>query len=97
MVTSDGEVRPCCYATGTVGSLNDSSFAEIWNGKKMRDLRRDVMADRINSVCHNSACKFVRNTLASDPRQRMPRLGPSIRALRNTWEKYLTWRRSPTR
>jgi MoaA/NifB/PqqE/SkfB family radical SAM enzyme len=97
MITSDGEVRPCCYATGTVGSLNESSFAEIWNGKKMRDLRRDVMADRINSACHNAACKYVRNTLVSDPRQRMPRLGPSIRALRNTWDKYVTWRRSPTR
>jgi MoaA/NifB/PqqE/SkfB family radical SAM enzyme len=97
MITSDGEVRPCCYATGTVGSLNESSFAEIWNGKKMQDLRRDVMADRINSVCHNAACKFVRNTLASDPGQRVPRLGPSIRALRNTWEKFVVWRRSPTR
>jgi radical SAM protein with 4Fe4S-binding SPASM domain len=61
MITTDGAVRPCCHATAPVGNLRDSGFAEIWNGKEMQDLRRDIIADRINNVCRDAACKFVQN------------------------------------
>jgi MoaA/NifB/PqqE/SkfB family radical SAM enzyme len=61
MITTDGAVRPCCHATAPVGNLRDSGFAKIWNGKEMQDLRRDIIADRINNVCRDAACKFVQN------------------------------------
>jgi radical SAM protein with 4Fe4S-binding SPASM domain len=61
VITTDGDVRPCCHATGAVGNLNDTGFAELWNGKEMQELRRDVTANRINRLCHNAACRFVQN------------------------------------
>jgi MoaA/NifB/PqqE/SkfB family radical SAM enzyme len=61
MITTDGEVRPCCYATGVLGNLNDTSFLDIWNGKKMQDLRSDIKANQVNSLCQNAACKYVQN------------------------------------
>jgi hypothetical protein len=61
MITTDGEVRPCCYATGVLANLNDTSFLDIWNGKKMQDLRRDIKANQVNSLCQNAACKYVQN------------------------------------
>lgn len=63
MVTTDGAVRPCCYGS-TVGHLKESGFDAIWNGPAMQSLRRDVKADRINSVCASASCKFVQNSLS---------------------------------
>lgn len=63
MVTTDGAVRPCCYGS-TVGHLSESGFDAIWNGPAMQSLRRDVKADRINTVCAAASCKFVQNSLS---------------------------------
>jgi radical SAM protein with 4Fe4S-binding SPASM domain len=60
VILSDGNVMPCCYAK-PVGNLNDSTFEGIWNGQMMQELRRDVIAGRINAVCKHSSCKFIQN------------------------------------
>jgi MoaA/NifB/PqqE/SkfB family radical SAM enzyme len=62
LVTTSGQVRPCCFARGTVGNLNDSSFEEIWNGPKIQALRQDMLAGRVNRVCRDAPCKYVQNT-----------------------------------
>ncbi len=64
VVYADGSVRPCCFATRTVGNLNHQSFDEIWNGQDMRRLRLYCEEDAISPVCANSVCKYVQNTLA---------------------------------
>jgi len=87
MITSDGSVRPCCHATAAVGNLNVSSFAEIWNGRYMQTLRRNVKANRIDSVCHGAACKYVQNTVAGDPRERAPWPRPFLRVVSRRWRK----------
>lgn len=43
----DGQVSSCCAdfkAEQIVGSLHESSLAEIWNGERMRAMRRDHVA-----------------------------------------------------
>ena len=61
MVTSDGNVRPCCFATGILGNLEEQSMEEIWNGPIAVALREHVLQDRIHPVCSRAVCKFVQN------------------------------------
>ncbi|WP_350188883.1 SPASM domain-containing protein [Thalassobaculum sp.] len=66
VISSNGEVRPCCFATKSVANLHDGSLEEIWNGPKMQTLRRDILADRLNSVCAGAPCKFVQGSKAPE-------------------------------
>jgi MoaA/NifB/PqqE/SkfB family radical SAM enzyme len=68
LISTDGDVRPCCYSTGTIGNLNDKSFAEIWNGADAQALRRDLSTGAVNYVCRNAACKYVKNSSVPEHR-----------------------------
>ncbi len=70
MVTSNGDVRPCCHAHEPVGNLGEDSFEAVWNGPTMQALRRDLQAGRVHRACHKAPCKYVQNTLAADARER---------------------------
>lgn len=61
MVTSDGTVRPCCFATGNLGNLQTRPVDEIWNGPIAIALRQSVLQDRVHKICEGAACKFVQN------------------------------------
>ena len=61
LISSSGDVRPCCFATKSVGNINDESFSSIWNNETMQKLRSSVLADQINPVCKNAACKYVQH------------------------------------
>lgn len=61
MVTADGAVKPCCFATGTLGNLHDQPIERIWNGTVAIELRTYVKANRVHRVCANAPCKYVRN------------------------------------
>lgn len=42
---ADGTAAPCCYLPTTkVGDLRKQTLAEVWNGEKMRSLRREFLA-----------------------------------------------------
>ncbi len=69
MITADGAVRPCCHG-GEVGNIHKKGFQAVWNGVAMRSLRRDVLANRVNAVCAEAACKFVQNTVKINPKER---------------------------
>lgn len=58
MITSDGKVRPCCYAK-TVGSIKWNSLEHIWNNRNMSQLRHFINNNRIHAVCSKAACKYV--------------------------------------
>lgn len=61
VIQSDGDVRPCCFATGSIGNVNTSSVDEIWNGKTIVELRKAILKDRVHPVCAKATCKFVQN------------------------------------
>ncbi len=63
MVTSDGVVKPCCFAPGTLGNLHESTADEIWNNEITIELRRFIKADKIHPVCTNAPCKYVQNMI----------------------------------
>jgi MoaA/NifB/PqqE/SkfB family radical SAM enzyme len=80
MITSDGAVRPCCYAD-KVGDLNETPLADIWNGRGFRQLREDIQNGRVNRVCEGAACKYVQNTRRQSPvenKQRPKWLGSAL-------------------
>ncbi len=56
-VTWNGDVVPCCFdydAKYVLGTLTESTLAEIWNGKRMRQLRREFTGNLVrNSLCVN--------------------------------------------
>lgn len=72
LVEADGSVKPCCYVGKSVGNVNEEDFRSIWNGNAMRQLREDVIADRINPVCSGAACKYVQGSLAAQPAPSSP-------------------------
>jgi MoaA/NifB/PqqE/SkfB family radical SAM enzyme len=72
MITSDGAVRPCCFAH-KIGDLNRESLADTWNGHGYRQLRQDILNGRINRVCVGAACKYVQNTPRQSPAKNTPR------------------------
>jgi len=56
-ITWNGNVVPCCFdydAKYSLGSLTESTLAEIWNGERMRQLRREFTCNLVrNSLCVN--------------------------------------------
>ena len=67
MVTADGATKPCCFSTGTLGNLHESSAEGIWNGPIAVELRQFITENRIHPVCANAPCKFVNGMPASPP------------------------------
>ena len=49
----NGVTYPCCLATNdfVLGNTNESSFEELWNSKRMRMLRKNILADRPTTGC----------------------------------------------
>jgi MoaA/NifB/PqqE/SkfB family radical SAM enzyme len=62
LVTSNGDVRPCCYAPGRVANIERDSAESAWNGAPMRRLRRALLQSRVPSACRGAACEYVKNT-----------------------------------
>ena len=55
-INEKGDVMPCCATSVVLGSLESSSFSEIWNGRKYKKLRKTVNSSRPLSFCRN--CSF---------------------------------------
>ncbi len=57
VITSDGEVRPCCFDKAgefPMGNINTESFNTIWKSKKYRNFREKVFNQRKNiDICTN--------------------------------------------
>jgi len=67
VITWDGRVVPCCFdkdATYEMGNLYESTFREIWNGKKYGIFRENLLSDRrgiqICSNCTSGVSREVR-------------------------------------
>ncbi len=50
-VSTDGNIAPCCEFDGEVGSLKDTTLNEVWNGKKLAEVRADFIAGKSLKAC----------------------------------------------
>lgn len=57
VITSDGDVLPCCFdknAEHSFGNLSTQSFLEIWHGTKAQNFRQQVLNNRASiAICTN--------------------------------------------
>ena len=54
LIEVNGDVYFCCFAhrpKGMIGSLQAESLAEVWEGRKARDIRKTIMAGKIPQPC----------------------------------------------
>ena len=58
-ILTTGDVRVCCWSNGNLGSLNQSTIDEIWNGTLATELRECVSNNKIHELCKNAACPYV--------------------------------------
>jgi radical SAM protein with 4Fe4S-binding SPASM domain len=57
VITWDGKIVPCCFdkdASHVMGSLQQKSFSEIWNGEPYRNFRQSLLKSRSEiEICKN--------------------------------------------
>ena len=56
MIYTDSKVLPCSASTNIVGNCSTNSLSDIWNSSKMKQLRKDMLDDKIIDTC--SDCTF---------------------------------------
>lgn len=61
LVDTDGDCRPCCWASVSFGNLNDLSWEEIWNGPTSVKMRQDFLDNRIPKSCQGKHCRVDLN------------------------------------
>jgi hypothetical protein len=53
-IVSDGSILPCCSFWGknlVLGNIKDQSIVDIWNGKEMSKVRKNLISDK-SSICN---------------------------------------------
>lgn len=58
-INEKGDVMPCCASGAIMGSLENSSFSEIWNNRKYQKLRNTVNSSRPLSFCRNCGLRGI--------------------------------------
>jgi MoaA/NifB/PqqE/SkfB family radical SAM enzyme len=67
LVQQNGCVLPCCFGSNEpLGNLHELSALQIWNGGGYRRLRKNALANRIDTACAGGTCKFANGRPASD-------------------------------
>lgn len=73
VIGAGGEIGLCCYdvqAEGGPGNANEQSIAEIWNGAKLRELRRQMRWGRLAALPLCRHCAMGRKYPADHLRRR---------------------------
>lgn len=65
-IVPNGEVRTCCWQTGSIGNIKDHTLDEIWSGAEMQELRQGILDGKIPRVCGGSACSYVKGRSADE-------------------------------
>ena len=47
----DGNVKPCCYSSDTMGNIKESSFKDIYNNEFYKKLRLDFLSSQKPNGC----------------------------------------------
>lgn len=58
-INSDGTMMNCCYQTGAIGSLEESSFAELWNGRCQKAIREGIISGDFHEFCKKAQCPVM--------------------------------------
>jgi hypothetical protein len=64
VVLSNGNVNFCCFSDAIVGNVNEQTFEQIWNGARMRDVRRALSEQRLPTECQSTSCPIFRGDTA---------------------------------
>lgn len=72
VVTTGGEVIPCCAMFTSMGNVRETGFADVWRGEAYRGLRRALLEGRPPQTCVICSARGWREDAA----------GPEIRAAR---------------
>ena len=56
---TNGNVRPCCMAGKPIGNLKSATALEIWNGRAMQRLRRNIKENKLDPICVGGSCRYV--------------------------------------
>ena len=61
-ITSNGDVRMCCYQIGNkpLGNLNEEEMDTIWNNKEFKETRRKLERNEIPSYCKRATCMYIK-------------------------------------
>ncbi|MCX7624643.1 MAG: radical SAM protein [Candidatus Sumerlaeaceae bacterium] len=57
LIDTDGDVRPCCWASVSWGNLNHLPFEELWNSPRAQEMRRNFLSNHIPSSCLGKSCR----------------------------------------
>lgn len=61
-IRTNGDVVCCpCYAKLKIGNLKENSIHELWNGQKMREMRRQFAEGNLPAACEGQLCPPVLN------------------------------------
>ncbi len=66
-IAPDGSVAPCCTFYGKelpVGNIHRQSIEEIWNSKRMNQIRGEISSRKLNDVCKR--CLFFRDSVLQE-------------------------------
>lgn len=67
LITDSGDCLPCSHGAGAVGNLREQSLEEIWNGPRIREIRRAILADEVHPLCRTTECPFQHHHPAFPP------------------------------
>lgn len=73
MIHSNGDVSPCCvdydYLTENIGNVKATTIKEIWNGKKLLQIRRQaLLGEEVNyNICKNCSYPVCGATVNISP------------------------------
>ncbi len=54
---TNGDVRPCCYASVCWGNLEEQEFEEVWNGAAALSMRRSFLDNVVPAACRDKHCR----------------------------------------
>jgi MoaA/NifB/PqqE/SkfB family radical SAM enzyme len=57
-IDTNGDVRPCCYASLRWGNLERQHFQSIWNGPQALAMRRSFINNILPQCCRSKHCRI---------------------------------------
>jgi MoaA/NifB/PqqE/SkfB family radical SAM enzyme len=100
VVTTAGDVVPCCSLFDSMGNLREKSFEEIWRGERYRDLRCAILSPNPHRLCITCTARGWRGedwarearqalNLLSVPARRAFRGNPVLRRIKPALKKII--------
>jgi molybdenum cofactor biosynthesis enzyme MoaA len=63
-ITAEGQVSMCCFhRSGSIGSLVENTFDEIWHGEIAEEIRRETVSGKLHTLCQQPGCPYMTNDL----------------------------------